>query len=260
MADDTPSDDAEDERDIEKDVVEHAAAHPFWRCKCRDETYRMSQFDAELDPYHCEVCDRVWDGRSWFRTMDWYNAIIAWETVNTYVAQSLRRERITSYHGDELEREALDFMAACDTMTHCDVSCVWRLVQAIHQSMKHGAYEQDIRDARHACEPLHRLAWRYAESFPWLESEWDDPDPDTVLRATRHAATSPASEGRYVCLQRKAIDAGERGHATILELRTEYETIQHGRDKHSRSSHGRFVDLRQNHRADGDRGQCARSD
>jgi ssDNA-binding Zn-finger/Zn-ribbon topoisomerase 1 len=152
---------------------EYLDSLPWWNCECKEAYRSLSQEEAELHPYQCPGCDRVWDGITWFKSTEWYNVVVLYENITTDI------DRLVN-HGERLDPEfgdwVLDLMCECDRLTHQDVSTLWHWGRSVWYWGS--AFKQEhvpaVEAAREACEPLIQLIWRYAESKPWRREEWDD--------------------------------------------------------------------------------------
>ncbi|MBA3484813.1 MAG: hypothetical protein H0T51_23680 [Pirellulales bacterium] len=180
-----------------EEEAEYATQYPFWDCPCKLTVYRMGQSAAFCKPYHCRTCDRVYDGRNWFISLEWYNLIVTWEDFAHEVGAVLLEEPMDGVD-EQTEQWAIEVMDFCDRKTRLDASVFWRLWVAL--VAQRPPMDEEHRDKLHqavrACDPHVQLFWKRAESFPWRAEEWENAagdamDAEMVLRTRRARYTPP---------------------------------------------------------------------
>jgi hypothetical protein len=121
------------------------------------------------------MCGRVWDGRNWFKSIEWYSIIITWENLQ-FEADELLRSGFASRPDHNCEKWALELMDFCDKHTNMDSTAFWRLERSLYvdRGELDLASRARISEALEECRPIVELFWHRGESFPWRPDEWED--------------------------------------------------------------------------------------
>jgi hypothetical protein len=156
---------------------------PRWKCECKQVYVFKSQQELVESPFQCPTCDRVYDGRDWFKTTQLYNAITDWENIQAEAMWLTGERKLndaddTKLSFDEIQEWALELMDICDAVTHQDVTRIWKFAESLwnHDRPLDANEMTEIRNAEAACRPLIELLWFRAKSRPSDPNEWGSQD------------------------------------------------------------------------------------
>jgi hypothetical protein len=231
---------------------------PMWRCECKQAYVFRTQDDLIESPFQCPTCDRVYDGRDWFRTTQLYNSITNWENLQTEASWLLGEisldgdaDEKSSY--DEVRESALDLMDICDTVTHQDVTPIWRYAAAIWDRRRplEASEASAVKAAEAACRPIIELLWYKARTKPWDPSEWESnalhssglmlrrrerlrPQQQEIVDVIREAGRRLTTDEVLQALQRNGKRRSEGTTKTTLAVLVQFGPLTNATDNYGR--------------------------
>ncbi len=230
---------------------------PQWNCECKHASVFKTQDELIASPFQCPTCDRVYDGRDWFRTTELYNAITDWENLQCEVmwltGEGSFGDDDHSTNSDDVEEWALDLMDICDAVTHQDVRPIWSLAVAIwsHRRPLNAEEIAELCAAEAACRPLIELLWRRAKTRPSDPDEWSAdvgtpeggvlrrrpklrPHQQEIIDAIRDAGNRLTTDEILAVLEKKGTHRSEGTTKNTLAALVQFGPLTNKTDEYGR--------------------------